>query len=127
MYKLFVVGCTILFSLLSAPALSSPPPQSSNYLQQQMILMGIYVYGINQELTKSVADLNELNFLAESILDIAEQAKKVEGDQGYHDNLDELLLVAKNLKEQSGKHNYSLAQIQAKSLINSCGKCHMKK
>lgn len=94
------------------------------YVDQQMILMGLYVYGINQELTKTVPDLDELQFLAESIEEIALRTQTAKRGRVFHKNLSELLQEARKLKMLSRKNRLKEAMEQAKILTQSCAKCH---
>lgn len=123
--QIFLIVIFASFFTLSVPA--QVVNQNKNYLQQQMILMGLYIYGINQELAQKVPSTDELMFLADSILDIAAQAKKVENNKPHHSNLDELLDTAEQLKKACAKHDQLLAQTQAKNLLNSCAKCHSQR
>jgi len=123
MFKKMIVLllCVLMISFSVQSSEAKRPP---SYVKQQMILLGLYVYGINQELTKSVPDLGELQFLGESILGIAEQMKKTKRGTLFHKNLEVMLQTAKKLADVSKKREIHQAEVEAHNLINSCAQCH---
>jgi len=116
---LFIIIIAIISLPVQAKEKSIPA-----YLDQQMILMGLYLYGINQELTKTVPDTDELIFLADSISEIATQAQKSKKGTLFHKNMSELLVESQKLSEISKTHDLSKVREQGHALINSCAKCH---
>ena len=88
--------------------------------------MGLYIYGINQELSKTVPDLDELNFLAGSVLTIADQLKTVKNNKLHHSDLNTLLESAIMLKSLTRNKKREQAIYKAQHLINTCGQCHKR-
>jgi len=94
-----------------------------NYYRQQMILMGMYLGGINQELSKQVPGHDELAFLGESINEIVQRIRATKGGAFSHHEYDELYETTKKLSRAS---NLAKAKLEAEAVMNSCGKCHSK-
>lgn len=120
----FVFVIVIASFLFSFPVQAKKKSQTPIYVDQQMILMGLYLYGINQELTKKIPDLDEMQFLSESIIEIANQSQKAKRSKIFHNNMATLLKEAQKLRKVAKSRNFSQAKIQAKALVQSCAKCH---
>ncbi len=116
--------------LMSASAFSqagkpeaTPAKDRKEYVQQQMILLGLYTYGIKMELGKKVPNYDEMEFLADSLLSIAGDLKNTKSNVLHHKDLSDLLKNAEELKAFS-QTDHAKARFKAQSLINSCGACH---
>jgi len=115
-----------LFLFSSLPAMAKKPAVEKGrevYIQQQMVLLGLYVYGVTQELEKTVPNYFELEFLADSMLNIATEIKDTKDDILYHRNLTNLLKNILDLKEAS-KNDHDSVKEKADKVINTCGSCH---
>lgn len=109
----------------SPAAFAGDQDSSVRYVRQQMVLFGLYNYGINQELSKTNPDLGELQFLAESALEIANKAIKSQSTRLRHQNYDELLGKLEKLKTLSQKRRRLEAIEAAKEVMQACSQCHM--
>lgn len=121
--RIFTV-CVILCLCFCHLTFAKKAPEKPSYVQQQMILLGLYVYGINQELAKTAPDLGELQFLAESSLEIAQQTKTTKRGEQFHKDLSELVSKIETLQKlsQAKKRLESIAA--AKDVMQSCSQCH---
>ncbi len=92
-----------------------------NFYRQQMVLLGLYLYGVSQELDRTVPGLDELRFLADSILEVAGRIETTKHDAVYHENMAQLLKSAKGLKRAQ---DLKAARLNAEALMQSCANCH---
>lgn len=126
MKKQTLLYLLILFLSFTAPLRAHEEPVATDrqpYIQQQMILMGLYVYGIQQELAKVRPDSDELFFLSDSILLIAEEIDRTKLSPNQHQNLNAMLQVVKELR-RSSLTRPDHAKKAAHELISQCGSCH---
>jgi hypothetical protein len=92
-------------------------------LKESMIMLGLYVYGLDREAGKTVTDYSSVEFLSESIVRYGKALKALKGDDRFQTNLDNMILQAETLNKYSTKNHRQVgAQIEAVS--NSCAACH---
>lgn len=121
--KLFIV-LSLILSLSTVSFAEDKKVDEGPYLDQQMILMGLYIYGVNQEVSKKVPDLDELNFLSESLLSVVNQINKSKRSKRFHMKLDDLVQNMKTLKEATKANQRDKSLVAAKEVIQSCSNCH---
>lgn len=102
---------------------AAPTAVRTPYIKQQMILMGLYLYGISQEMAKNHRNYDELGFLADSIVTVAGEIDETKLDKNFHDNKAVLLAAANKLKKASSTDHLKADQA-ALELVNSCATCH---
>ncbi len=125
-----ITTIVLMFLLCSAAVFSHAkdkklPQERQNYVQQQMILMGLYIHGINQELAKEVPNYDEMEFLADSLLEITNQLKQTKNDFLFHRHLNRLVKNIEELKTLS-QTDHDKAKDKAQEVINSCASCHTR-
>lgn len=119
--------CLFLLFVANQSLAATPSHQTDQKLiRQQMVMLGLYVYGMDQELSKVTPDLDELVFLSDSILSIAERLKTAKANVLFHQDLKKLLKKAKEVKSASQKKKLVLAIETSKELMATCGECHRK-
>lgn len=96
-------------------------PLRQAFYREQMILFGLYIYGIEQALSDPFPDLDELHFLANSIESVAKEIKTTKEDQPYHDNMQTLYARTGALKRAK---TLEQARSRGRALIESCANCH---
>ena len=118
---LFVMMVIFLFS----PLLQAQETKDLNKttLRESMVLLGLYLYGVNREVEKKIPDYDALEFLSDSILRTGKSMKAIQGDNRFQTNLDNMILQAENLNKFSTK-NHRRVRAQAEALGQSCAACH---
>lgn len=114
---------TFLFPAFCLGETSKNSEERREYIQQQMVLMGLYLYGIRKEVGRKRVDYDNVEFLAESLSDITTQMKRTKGGDLFHANLSDLLSKVDALKEASAK-DHSKVKERAQAVIQTCGSCH---
>lgn len=98
-------------------------PDRREYVQQQMVLMGLYLYGIQKEIGQKKINYDNLEFLADSLSGITEQMKNAKGEAVFHANLSDLLEKVKALKAASA-NDHDQVKSKARAVVQTCGRCH---
>lgn len=93
------------------------------YIDQEMITLGLYLHGLNQELGRKLVRQDELSFLANQILKTAENLKDIKGDTLFHNNLNDLMQQAERVKKLS-MSDIDKAKKAAHDLKAACARCH---
>lgn len=123
MKKFFLTLIALLFLIPAAHANRDRGP----YLDQQMILLGLYLYGLNQELTHPSIDFDETQYLTESIIDIAQDIQKAKTNQLHHKKTATLLEKAQAVKASVLKRDLKQTRQDILNLKMACANCHRNK
>ncbi len=109
----------VLTPLLNPVFAVEKEKKPENSYQQDMIQLGAYLYGINQERSKSAPNRDEISFLADSMLEIINHLKPTR--RIHHENIELLKKQLQNLKEAKTLKKSLQA---ADEVSQSCGGCH---
>lgn len=123
-YAVILVILMVTLILRSMPAYAADkaaPGAQANIVQQQMILLGLYMYGIDQERSKGFPSLTQLRFFGDSICEISKRLQATKIGVVHHQNLQELLKNAQSLKTAK---TMSDAKFEAGKLMDNCASCH---
>lgn len=123
-YTMILVVLMAALILRSMPAYAedkATPGVQTNIVQQQMILLGLYMYGIDQERSKGFPSLTQLRFFGDSICEISKRLQTTKIGVVHHQNLQELLKNAQSLKTAK---TMSDAKIESGKLMENCASCH---
>lgn len=93
----------------------------TNMVQQQMILLGLYMYGIDQERSKGYPSLAQLRFFGDSICELSKRLQTTKIAGVYHQDLQALLKNAQRLKNAKTMND---AKGDASTLMETCANCH---
>ena len=93
-------------------------------IRQQMILFGLYVNGLNTELTRTVPRSDEVNFLSDTLQESIRRIRETKGDAVFHKNLSELESAVVDLRHSS-RENVATVKTKITAVIDQCAKCHM--
>lgn len=116
-----LVTCSIL---VSTSVFAATPPKRQPYIEKQMTLLGLYFYGLNQELSQSQLDLDETQFLVESIIDISKQLQKTKYGKLHHEKTDNLLNQTQKIRDSILKRDLVAVRQNALDLKQACASCH---
>ncbi|GEM_PF-4890749 len=115
----------IVMTLFFSPLLKAEETKNlgKTNLKEAMMMLGLYLYGLNREADKKIPDYDAIEFLSDSALRYGKALKALGGDERFQTNLDNMILQAETLNKYSTKsHRHVRSQIEAFS--NSCAACH---
>ncbi len=115
----------IILALLLSPFLNAEEPKEigKTNLKDTMMMLGLYLYGLNREVARKTPDYDAIKFLSDSAVRYSKAMKTLEGDKRFQNNLDNMILQAETLNKYSVK-KHRLVRFQFQAFSNSCAACH---
>lgn len=123
MKKLLLI--LIAFLTLSVTTFAKNSASDSLSLSQQMIMLGLYVYGLNQEAAKKIPSSDDVIFLSQSMIDLINEIRTSKQTQLHHKDIDELTKKLHDLKNTAREGPQAIHR-NVSAVINECAKCHMQ-
>jgi hypothetical protein len=129
MQKFFSLFFMLLLLLSFTVLLAEQAPEDisrerQTLIRQQMILFGLYIYGLNTELAQKIPNSDEVNFLSETLLEAVRRVRETKGDDFFHKNILELEFSVIDL-QRSARKSSEVVKIKIRNVIDQCAKCHM--